>query len=58
MEVSAGADMVARSTEAMGQILEMAQSESIELAEKMVKVNLETSLASKPGMGDIIDTQA
>ena len=57
MNVS-GADAVMQGVEAMNQVLQNAQSETMELAEKMVKVTVETALASKPGMGDIIDTQA
>ena len=52
------ADIVARSTDMMNQVLKMASASQIDLAEKMVKVNLETALASQPGMGDIIDVEA
>lgn len=49
---------IAQSAELMSQVLQAAAVQTTELAEKMVKVNLETQLASQPGMGDIIDVQA
>lgn len=49
---------VAQSSDLMAQVLQLAAIETTELAEKMVKVNLETQLASQPGMGEIIDVQA
>lgn len=49
---------VAQSAELMSQVLQAAAVQTTELAEKMVKVNLETQLASIPGMGENIDVQA
>lgn len=57
MDVNA-ANNVAQSADLMAQVLQAASVQSTELAEKMVKVNLETQLASIPGMGDVIDVQA
>ena len=55
-----GADMVARSTELMSQVITNAVTQSTELAEKMVKMSVETKLAvnKMEGMGEIIDTFA
>lgn len=52
------ANNMAQSAELMTQVLQAAAIETTELAEKMVKVNLETQLASQPGMGEIVDVQA
>ncbi len=49
---------VAQSAELMSQVLQVASVQTTEIAEKMVKVNLETQLASIPGMGEIVDVQA
>lgn len=52
------ANNIAQTADLMSQVLQNAVTQSTELAEKMVKVNLETQLASLPGVGEIVDTQA
>jgi hypothetical protein len=49
---------VAQSTEAVNQVLQMATSAGVEQAEKLVKMNLEMSLATVPGLGDNVNTYA
>jgi hypothetical protein len=49
---------ISQSIEAMNQVLQMATQLSTETAEKMVKVNVEMSLAAQPGVGEVIDTVA
>lgn len=57
MDVNAS-NNIAQSADLMAQVLQVAAVQSTDLAEKMVKVNLETQLASTPGMGEIVDVQA
>jgi len=40
------------------QVLINAQQKTLELAEKLIKVNAEMVLACQPGMGENIDVQA
>jgi len=58
MNVSSSTQSVAQSIEAVNQVLQNAQSQSIEHAEKLVKANAEISLASTPGKGGNIDVTA
>lgn len=50
--------MVVRSVDALNQVLKMASSEGIELAEKMVKVTAEIALGVEAGKGELLDIVA
>jgi hypothetical protein len=53
-----GAAAVARSTEAMNQVLKMATTKQMDHAQKLMQVTNEMALASQPGMGQLIDAMA
>ena len=55
MDGVAGAS-VSQSVEALNQVLEMATTKSLEMAEKLVKVALETATGLETGKGANIDT--
>ena len=48
----------ARSIEAVNQILQMANAQSIEAAEKLMKVSVEMSLGAEVGKGAAVDVSA
>ncbi|MBD3319891.1 MAG: hypothetical protein GF350_02230 [Chitinivibrionales bacterium] len=50
-----GVSSVSQSVEAVSRILQMANQESIEMAEKMVKVSVEMALSQEPGKGANLD---
>ncbi|MBD3314474.1 MAG: hypothetical protein GF344_01695 [Chitinivibrionales bacterium] len=50
--------MIAQSTEAVNQVLQMATNAGIEQAEKLVKMNAEMNLATVPGLGESVNTYA
>jgi hypothetical protein len=53
-----GVSAVSQSIEAMNDVLKMATQANTEMAEKLVKVNVEMALSPEAGKGTIIDTMA
>ncbi len=53
-----GAAQVAASVQAVNDIMETSQQKSMQMSEKLMKVNLETSLGKEPGKGANIDAVA
>lgn len=49
---------VSQSIEAVNQIMQQANQQSIEMAEKLMKVGVEMSLRAEPGKGENIDLVA
>lgn len=49
------ADMVARSVDALNQVMKTAQAETLELAKKMVAATVEIALGVEAGKGELID---
>jgi hypothetical protein len=49
---------VSQSIEAVNQILQQANQQSTEMAEKLMKVGVEMSLAAEPGKGENVDLMA
>ncbi len=49
------ADMVAQSVNALNQVMQAAQAQTIELAEKMVYATVEIALGVEAGKGELID---
>ncbi len=49
------ADIVARSVDALNQVMKTAQAETLELAEKMVAATVEIALGAEAGKGELID---
>ncbi len=48
-------EMVAQSIEAVNQVMKSAQAQSIEIAQKMISMNVEMKLAVEEGKGELID---
>lgn len=49
------ADVIAQSVEALNQIMQAAQAQSIEMAQKMIAMQAEMLLSVEPGKGEILD---
>lgn len=49
------AEVIARSVEALNQVMQAAQAQSIEMAQKMIAMQAEMLLSVEPGKGEIID---
>ena len=49
------ADVVAQSVDALNQIMQAAQAQSIEMAQKMIAMQAEMLLSVEPGKGEILD---
>ncbi len=52
------ADVVAQSVEAVNRVMQAAQAQSIEIAKKMIAMQVEMLLGVEPGKGEIIDIVA
>jgi len=55
---SISSDIVLQSVQALNQVLQAAQAQSIELAEKMVQATLEIKLGAEAGKGALLDIVA
>ncbi|MBD3345533.1 MAG: hypothetical protein GF401_10765 [Chitinivibrionales bacterium] len=53
-----GVSSVAQSVQALNQVLQSANKETVEMAEKMVKVNVEMALGAELGKGGSVDVSA
>lgn len=52
------ADIVAQSVNALNQVMQAAQAQTIELAEKMVAATVEIALGVEAGKGELLDILA
>jgi hypothetical protein len=52
------ADVIAQSVEALNQVMQAAQAQSIEMAQKMIAMQAEMLLSVESGKGEIIDILA
>ena len=52
------ADVIAQSVEALNQVMQAAQAQSIEMAQKMIAMQAEMLLSVEPGKGEIVDILA
>lgn len=53
-----GISSVSRSIDAVNQMMQTAQAKTIETAEKMMKMNVEMTLGSEQGKGQLLDIVA
>ena len=51
-------DVILQSAEALNQIIQSAQAQAIELAEKMVYATMEIRLGAEAGKGELLDLLA
>jgi len=49
------AEVIARSVEALNQVMQAAQAQNIEMAQKMIAMQAEMLLSVEPGKGEILD---
>ncbi|MCX7726043.1 MAG: hypothetical protein N2053_04255 [Chitinispirillaceae bacterium] len=49
---------VSSSVEAVNKILQFANAATIETAEKLMKLSVETAVGKEPGKGDVVDITA
>lgn len=52
------ADVIAQSVEAVNQIMQAAQTQSVEIARKMIAMQVEIMLSIESGKGEVLDILA
>ncbi len=51
-------EIISKSVETMNQVMKSAQNKNLEIAEKMVSMNLEIALGVENGKGELLDVVA